>query len=412
MRILGVDLTREPAASGPVRHTLVALDDAGRVAASRRVETLPALAAAMGQIVGDEPFLLAANVPVVVSARASRARPVENLLRRRLGFRLPPGGRDASGKGPTGIAGEALIAGLATAGLPCLPYPDRDRRQSGLAEAYAELSLKALLWEGSSRAADDDAPGAEEFFRAQSPPAYRAARMPARSGWADQAAAVDLVLRVLGVPDGFDLEPARRDLARAGSAELVEQAAALLDAALLAGTARRYLDSPEASMFIGDAESGYVILPADPLVRRMALSDSRPRGGGLFPHASLRESLGRHARLHSPDLLSVPGRPQRFEATFDVSPRYEFDNVDEMLWWKHCRHLSGPRLPTEGLVELTVRLDGERPEALRLVRSRHRTLSFRYDSPTTWRVRVPTRDGKTYPFEVMRAVYETLPTAG
>ena len=48
--------------------------------------------------------------------------------------------------------------------------------------------------------------------------------------------------------------------------------------------------------------------------------------------------------------------------------------------------------------------------SLRLVRSRHRTLSFRFDPPAAWRNRVPTRDGKTYPLQVQRAVYETLST--
>ena len=51
----------------------------------------------------------------------------------------------------------------------------------------------------------------------------------------------------------------------------------------------------------------------------------------------------------------------------------------------------------------------ERPSPLRLVRSRHRTLSFRFEPPASWRARVPTRDGKTYAFRVVRAVYETLP---
>ena len=80
-----------------------------------------------------------------------------------------------------------------------------------------------------------------------------------------------------------------------------------------------------------------------------------------------------------------------------------------MLWWKHCRHLSGPQVPTQGLSELSVRLGddasaGER--ALRLVRSRHRTLSFRFDRPAAWRAVLPTRDGKVYGFRVLQAVYE------
>ena len=48
---------------------------------------------------------------------------------------------------------------------------------------------------------------------------------------------------------------------------------------------------------------------------------------------------------------------------------------------------------------------------LKLQRSRHETLSFRFEPPAAWREHVPTRDGKTYPFRVVRAVYETLPAA-
>jgi hypothetical protein len=71
-------------------------------------------------------------------------------------------------------------------------------------------------------------------------------------------------------------------------------------------------------------------------------------------------------------------------------------------------------LPTEGLQELSVDLDPDGSEGqpvLRLVRSRHRTLSFRFDPPETWRLRLPTRDGKTYPFRILRANYDVLPAA-
>ena len=82
-----------------------------------------------------------------------------------------------------------------------------------------------------------------------------------------------------------------------------------------------------------------------------------------------------------------------------------------MMWWKHTRHLSGPVLATEGLSDLVVAL-GDRPDTdsqLKLVRSRHTTLSFRFDPPSAWRQRVPTRDGKTYSFRILRATYQTAP---
>ena len=81
-----------------------------------------------------------------------------------------------------------------------------------------------------------------------------------------------------------------------------------------------------------------------------------------------------------------------------------------MLWWKHTRHLTGTARPTEGLCDLVVRMGDESDGGqLRLTRSRHRTLSFRFEPPSAWRSRLPTRDGKTYGFDVLRAVYETLP---
>jgi len=415
VRILGADLARETPPDRPAEHTLVLLDDDGRVARSERVGTLPEVAATAGALAGGDSFLLGVNVPVVVPAKAVRARPVENLVRRRFGFKLPAGGRAALATEPLGIAGEALIAGLATAGLPCLPYPDRDRRKSGLAECYPDLSLKALLWESSSFVDPADQARSEELLRSYAAPPYRASKLHARVGWGEQAVALDLLLRALVQVDGFDLEPARQAAARADSAADVERAAGLLDAALIAGTARRYLESPEDSLFLGDRDSGYIILPADGFIRRVALADTRPQAAELFPQASLRGRLSAAAKLRSLDLLSVPGRPQRLEATFENRPRYEFDNLDEMMWWKHCRHLAGPRLPTEGLAELLVELEppgagGPAPAPLRLARSRHRTLSFRFDPPDAWREHVPTRDGRTYPFTVLRAVYDTLPS--
>jgi hypothetical protein len=143
------------------------------------------------------------------------------------------------------------------------------------------------------------------------------------------------------------------------------------------------------------------------------LSGTTAAAARLFPRASLRERLGSHATLRAAELLAPEGRAPRIEAIFREHPRYEFDNVDEMLWWKHCRHLAGPVLPTEGLHEMVVVIESARSDEapLKLRRSRHRTLSFRFDPPAAWRTYVPTRDGKVYPIRVLRAVYETLPAA-
>ena len=221
-------------------------------------------------------------------------------------------------------------------------------------------------------------------------------------------------MRILGPVDGFDLQPAADAVASARSEQDVERATSLFDASLIAGTARRYLDAPETCLFLGDRERGYVILPAGESVRRLAMAGAVTSRGQLFPQTSLRQRLSEHAQLRAADLLNVPGRPPRTEASFKDPPGYEFDNLDEMLWWKHCRHVAGVSLPTEGLQELVVTLEGESgqtSEPLRLSRSRHQTLSFRFEPPAAWRRSIPTRDGKTYPFRVLRAVYETLPSS-
>jgi hypothetical protein len=309
--------------------------------------------------------------------------------------------------------GETLLAALAAAGQPCLPYPDRDRRERGVAETHPAAILKVLLWERSPLASSDR-DGRERLFRSYDVPAYRRGRARGPDDWAHRAAALDLVLLALGQPEGFDLEPARRAAAVAASEAEVERAGALLDACLAAGTLRRYLEAPESCVFLGEAERGYVILPADALVRRLALGDLRkPREGRLFPRDTLEQRLGPRARLRPLELLPVPGRAVRTEATFEVRPSYEFDNLDEMLWWKHCRHLAGPQLPTEGLNELHVALGSDRDDGppLRLVRSRHPTLSFRFEPPAAWRLSVPTRDGRTHGFSVLRAIYDITPEA-
>ncbi len=266
-----------------------------------------------------------------------------------------------------------------------------------------------MLWETSALAEHGKDDEREAILKAYSSPAYRAHRLPGRAGWTDQVVALDLLLRSLATVDDFDLTAVREQVNGAASAEDAERAAGLLDATLIASLAHRYLESPEGCLFLGDQTHGYVILPADAFIRSLA-GDKRPAPKVLFPQESLRQRLGSKARLRSADLLHIPGRPQRIEASFESRPRYEFDNVDEMLWWKHTRHLEGPALPTEGLCDLVVHLgadDGNGEDTLRLVRSRHRTLSFRFDPPSAWRTHMPTRDGKTYAFRVRRAVYET-----
>ncbi len=411
MKLLGIELAT-PHVEGDGARALVMLDDDGAVAKTTRVTGLPAIASQVGKLTDGEPFLLGVDVPVVVPAKPARVRPVENLIRRRFRQKMSAGGRGAT-EGSS-VLGEMLMAGLATAGFPCLPYPDRDRRRSGLAETLPALILKSLLWQRSPIGEDHDHAAREALLRAWTAPVYRRTQLPARSDWADQAIALETTLATLGSIPGYDFTVVWEALGQAASAQETEDAAALFDATLIASTARRYLDAPESCLFAGEREDGYVIVPADSLVRRMWLSDAGPASGVLFPQASLRERLGGNARLRPVDLLHVPGRPPQGEATFNKIPLYEFDNVDEMLWWKHCRHLAGPKMPVNGLHEMQVELGDEGPSdggSLRLVRSRHQALSFRFDHPEAWRRHLPTRDNRTYAFRVLRAVYDTAPGA-
>ena len=409
MRILGADLRELDVASGT--GTIVALDAEGAVATVARVDDLPSLAREVSTLTAGEPFLLAVDVPVASGPTAGKPRRVDGWVRRRLGVRLPtvkPGGAPY-------VSGSELISALAMAGHPCLPYPDRDRRQSGLAEVHPELVAKALLWESGTAATARDLPDRESVLRAIPIPTYRDLR-PGKTIWGERYASLDAALRALAATDGFDFRPAQTELERARSDRAVAAAAALFDATLLAGAARRYLEEPERCAFVGLRETGYVVLPADAFVRRVALREpARVTGhASLFPRESLASRLAPHATLRPSALLDMPGQTQRIEAVFETQPRYEFDNLDEMMWWKHCRHLAGPELPIDGLHEIVVRLDAAGDDdatmSLRLVRSRHKTLSFRFEPPAAWRPRVPPRDGKTYPFRVLRATFEAAKT--
>ena len=405
MRIFGAELRELDVGSGT--GTIVALDADGAVATVARVGELPALTREISTLTAGEPFLLAVDVPVAVGGKSGKPRRVDGWLRRRLGVRIPVSRTgDASSLG-----GSDLLTALAMAGHPCLPFPDRDRRQSGLVEIHPELCAKALIWESSTAASAHDLQDRESVLRALPVPEYRTVR-PGRATWADRYAALDATLHAVHDSDGYDFRPALDELQRAGSDQAVAQAASLFDATLLAGTARRYLEAPERCAFVGLRDAGYVVLPADPFVRRVALREPARAPGHtpLFPQRSLESRLAPYAVIRPSALLDMPGKTQQVEAVFEAQPRYEFDNLDEMMWWKHCRHLAGPELPTDGLHEIVVRLESPRHDdsamSLRLVRSRHKTLSFRFEPPAAWRLSVPPRDGKTYPFRVMRAVFD------
>jgi hypothetical protein len=399
MRILGATV-RELTLSGG-RGAIAALTSSGGPSSLSLLDGMGSLTREAIRLAAGEPFLLAVDLAVV--APPGKTRRVDGWVHRRLGVRL------AAARGGAALAGSDIVGAFAAAGHPALPYPDRDRRQTGLVEIHPELVLKAAVWESSAAAAAPSLPDREDVLRALEVPVYRGPRV-ARAGWAERFAALDRALRAVAGMAELDL---REELGKAVTVDAVDRVAASFDASLIASAARRYLEEPERCAFVGDRETGYTVVPADPFLRRVVLRETA-RGTdreALFPRASLRERLKSHADVRALELLDLPGRAQHVEAVFKEAPRFEFDNVDEMLWWKHCRHLAGPEVPAEGLRELVVRL--EAPGAavdgspLRLTRSRHKTLSFRFEPPQIWRARIAPRDGRTYPFRVLRAVYET-----
>ena len=179
MRIFGVELRELDSGSGT--GTIVVLDADGAVATVERVGDLSALAREVSTLTAGEPFLLAVDVPVAVGAKPGKPRRVDGWLRRRLGVRIPASRPD----GAPYPSGSDLLTAFAMAGHPCLPYPDRDRRQSGLAEIHPELVAKALIWESSTAASAHELPGREAVC-ALSVPEYRSARTArARHGRTD-----------------------------------------------------------------------------------------------------------------------------------------------------------------------------------------------------------------------------------
>ena len=85
MRVLGADV-------GETRMAVV-LDEDGRVATQRRAGNLAEVAGALADLAANDLFLAGVDVPLVVPQKAARSRPVELLAARRLGARLPAGGR-------------------------------------------------------------------------------------------------------------------------------------------------------------------------------------------------------------------------------------------------------------------------------------------------------------------------------
>ncbi len=404
MNVFGADLAQGIPEKGSPEWTLVSTDGSGTVTEIRRPSSLPGLVAEIAALTGEDPFLLGVNIPVVIPARPTRSRPFEGLLRKKFGARLTAGNRAEDRR----ITGEQLLGALASAGYACLTYPDRNSHNSGLAEIHPGPALKGLLWSGSRVGDGLGDTEREKFCKSYKLPVYRRAGARKRSGPEEIASTLDLLIRSLSTTRGYDFKPVLDALATVEGDEDADRAASLFDACVIAGTARRHLDTPESCVFVGERETGYTILPSDDFLRRLLLPAPSGRRGKLFPQATLEESLGEMAEIRSPDLLAVRGRPRKLQAVFREIPCYEFENVDEMLWWKRCRHVGGPALPTDGLMELSVCLENG-PGSLELVRSRHSALSFRFQSPTAWRALMGPRDNKIYRFKVLSASYETEP---
>ena len=235
---------------------------------------------------------------------------------------------------------------------------------------------KSLLWERSTAASARDLPDREAVLRALSLPEYRERR--ARRGRAWPSGTPRSTRRCTRCPraDGFDFRPG---VGRARSArdriEAVAAAASLFDATLLAGTARRYLEEPERCAFVGLRETGYVVLPADAFVRRVALREPAraPGHAALFPRASLESRLAPHATVRPSALLDMPGQAQRVEAVFERNRGTSSTTSTRCCGGSTAGISPDPSFPPTGSHEIVVRLDGVattmRRWRFRLVRS-------------------------------------------
>jgi hypothetical protein len=406
VKIFGADLARTGPDNETQEWTLVHLDPSGSVQAVHHPSSLGGLIAEMSELAEDDPFLLGVNIPVAIPTKASRTRPFESLIRKKFGIRIQPGGRNAPKSGEGAVTGEKLLAGLAGAGLACLTYPDKNRTTSALAEIHPGPTLKSLLWIGSELGKNLSQAEKESLCRSYQSPAYHPGLGRRKREWTEFLPALDLLLRTLSKQPGYDFRPTAKLLTAIGGEKDFIRAVSIFDACLIAGTARRHMESPEACAFCGERENGYTILPSDDFLRRMLIDPPAAGKKKLFPQATLKESLRGVADIRSLDLLEVKGKPKNIQAIFHELPCYEFENVDEMLWWKRCRHVDGPTLPVEGLTELSVQVEGDTRRPLVLQRSRHTALSFRFHPPAAWRSLMQPRDNKVYQFQILRASYE------
>jgi len=406
VKIFGADLARTGQNNETPEWTLVYLDTSGSVQRVHHPSSLGGLIAEISEMAGDDPFLLGLNIPVAVPAKSSRTRPFESVLRKKFGIRIQPGGRNALHGSEGALTGEKLLAGLAGAGLACLTYPDKNRRTSALAEIHPGPALKSLLWIGSELGKNLPQDERESLCRSWQSPAYQPGSGRRKREWTEFLPSLDLLIRILSKQAGYDFSPTAKLLTEISSGKEFTRAVSIFDACLIAGTARRHMETPEACAFCGARESGYTILPSDDFLRRMLIDPPAAGKKKLFPQATLKESLRDVADIRSLDLLQVKGKPKNIQAIFRELPCYEFENVDEMLWWKRCRHVDGPPLPTDGLTELSVQVEGDSRRSLALQRSRHTALSFRFHPPAAWRSLMQPRDNKVYKFHILRASYE------
>ncbi len=172
LKVFGADLAQGIPDKGTPEWTLVSSDRSGTITEVRRPSSIPGLVAEIATLAGEDPFLLGVDIPVVLPVRPSRSRPFEGLLRKKFGVRIQTGGKPEDGR----ITGEQLLGALAGAGHACLTYPDRNSRNSGLAEIHPGAALKGLLWIGSR--VGDGLPDShrETFCRSYKVPAYRRTR--------------------------------------------------------------------------------------------------------------------------------------------------------------------------------------------------------------------------------------------
>jgi hypothetical protein len=287
---------------------------------------------------------LAVDVPVAVGGKSGKPRRVDGWLRRRLGVRI------TVSRGPS--AGSDLL----TAWRWRAPVPSVPRSRSPAVRSRRDPSgalRQGLMWESRRPRPRTIFKTVSRSLRALPVPEYRTLVRSRDVGRPLRRARRDAPA-VLG-SDGYDFR--RRSTSSTRATRTGRALAASLVRRDARGGPRGAISRARALRVRRLARRGYVVLPADPFVRRVALREPARAAGHtpLFPQRSLESRLAPHAVIRPLARSTCRDKPNRWRPFSRRSRATSSTTSTRMMWWKHGRHLAGPELPTDGLHEIVVR---------------------------------------------------------